>query len=132
LSKREFTVANEYHYNRTSPTRWIISHLLRHKYAAFGFMILSLSSNALFSSISVETGRAFNAVLLGEAGRAQLVTIALTLLVIVILAGTTDLGARLLSEITGKRFARDAREELYISLLGKSQTFHHCSLPPYF
>jgi ATP-binding cassette, subfamily B, bacterial len=125
LSKREFTVANEYHYNRSSPARWIISHLLRHKYAALGFMLLSFSSNALFSSISVQTGRAFNAVLSGAAGRPQLVTIALTLLVIVILAGTTDLGARLLSEITGKRFARDAREELYISLLGKSQTFHN-------
>src|SRR6266704_6010395 len=73
----------------------------------------------------MQTRRAFNVVQLGDAGRGQLVTIALTLLVVVVLSGTTDLGARILSEITGKRFARDAREELYISLLGKSQTLHN-------
>jgi ATP-binding cassette subfamily B protein len=125
LSKREFTVANEYRYNRSSPTRWIISHLLRNKHVAFGFMLLLIASNSLFSFISIQTGRAFNVVQLGEAGRGQLVMIAFTLLAVVILSGTTDLGARILSEITGKRFARDAREELYISLLGKSQTFHN-------
>ncbi len=125
LSKREFTVANEYRYNRSSPTRWIISHLLRNKHVAFGFMLLSIASNSLFSFISIQTGRAFNVVQLGDAGRGQLVVIAFTLLVVVVLSGTTDLGARILSEITGKRFARDAREELYISLLGKSQTFHN-------
>lgn len=125
MSKREFTVANEYHYNRASPTRWIISHMLRNKHVAIGFMLLSITSNALFSSISLQAGRAFNAIQLGEAGRGQLLLIALTLLVIVLVAGVSDLGARMLSEITGKRFARDAREELYISLLGKSQTFHN-------
>ena len=125
LSKREFTVANEYRYNRSSPTRWIISHLLRNKHVAFGFMLLSIASNSLFSFLSIQTGRAFNVVQLGDAGRGQLVVIAFTLLVVVVLSGTTDLGARILSEITGKRFARDAREELYISLLGKSQTFHN-------
>lgn len=125
MSKREFTVAHEYHYNRSSPTRWIISHLLRNKHVALGFMLLSIASNSLFSFISIQTGNAFNTVQLGAAGRSQLILIALTLLAVVILEGITNLGARLLSEVTGKRFARDAREELYISLLGKSQTFHN-------
>ncbi len=128
MSKREFTVANEYRYNRSSPTRWIISHLWRNKHVALGFMLLSITSNSLFSFISIQTGNAFNAVQSVIAGRGQpgqLVLIALTLLVVVLLSGTADLGARLLSEVTGKRFARDAREELYVSLLGKSQTFHN-------
>jgi ATP-binding cassette subfamily B protein len=123
LSKREFTVANEYFYNRSSPTRWIISHLLRYKHLAFGFMLLSISTNTLFSTISVLIGNAFNVVQQGE--YAQLGTIALILLGVVVVAGLTDVSARLTVEILGKRFARDAREELYISLLGKSQTFHN-------
>jgi len=123
LSKREFTVAGEYQYNRSSPVRWIISHLLRHKRFAFGFMLLSIISQTLYSSITVLTGQAFNAVLQGAYG--QLVTIALTMLVIVFVEGCGDLGARLSIQVLGTRFARDAREELYISLLGKSQTFHN-------
>ncbi|HLZ56263.1 MAG TPA: ABC transporter ATP-binding protein [Ktedonosporobacter sp.] len=123
MSKREFTVAGEYQYNRSSPVRWIISHLLRHKRFAFGFMLLSIISQTLYSSITVLTGQAFNAVLQGAYG--QLVTIALTMLVIVFVEGCGDLGARLSIQVLGTRFARDAREELYISLLGKSQTFHN-------
>jgi ATP-binding cassette subfamily B protein len=79
----------------------------------------------LYSTISVLTGRAFNAVQLGEAGRSQIVLITLALLAVIILCGVVDLAARISAEIIGKRFARDAREELYISLLGKSQTFHN-------
>lgn len=125
MSKREFTVANEYLYNRSSAPRWIISHLLRYKHLAFGFMLLSIITNVLFSTIPTLTGVAFNVVQQGQAGRSQLVQLALTLLGVVLASGLIDLSARLTVEILGKRFARDAREELYISLLGKSQTFHN-------
>ncbi|HVC81885.1 MAG TPA: ABC transporter ATP-binding protein, partial [Chloroflexota bacterium] len=49
----------------------------------------------------------------------------LLILGIVLLTGTIDVSARSLSELLGKRLARDARDELYLSLLGKSQTFHN-------
>ena len=125
MSKREFTVANEYHYNRSNRTRWIISHLLRYKRFVFGFMSLAILANVLYSSIPALTGVAFNAVQQGITGRDQLVKLALTLLGVVLGGGVVDMSARLLAEILSKRFARDSRDELYVSLLGKSQTFHN-------
>jgi len=125
LSKREFTVANEYHYNHSNPVRWIASHLLRYKTFLFGCMLLCILANTLYSSVATLTGAAFNAVLQGEAARSQLLTIALTLLALILIQGCSDLGARFSAEILSKRLARDSREELYISLLGKSQTFHN-------
>lgn len=123
LIKREFTVVDEYVYNRSSPTRWIISHLLRYKHFVFGFMFMSVSANVLNASIFALTGTAFNAVLRGSYDQLLLTTLAL--LVVLVCTGISDLGARLSAEVLGKRFARDARDELYLSLLGKSQTFHN-------
>jgi ATP-binding cassette subfamily B protein len=125
LSRQEFTVVDEYHYNRSSPARWIASHLLRHKRWLFGFMLLSIAANALYAVIAILTGAAFNVVLQRGNVVPQLILISLGLLAIVLVEGSADLGARLTSEVIGSRFLRDAREELYISLLGKSQTFHN-------
>jgi ATP-binding cassette subfamily B protein len=125
LIKREFTVADEYYYNQSSPVRWIISHLLRYKHLAISFMLAAILTNILFSAIPVLTGMAFNAVLAGTAAHNQLLQISLFLLAVVLASGCSDLSARLFPELLGKRFARDARAELYTSLLGKSQTFHN-------
>jgi ATP-binding cassette subfamily B protein len=123
LAKREFTVADEYQYNRVSAPRWIISHFLRYKYRVLLFMSLSISANVLYASVVSLTGNAFTAV--QHHSYSDLLNLVVVLLGIVILGGCTDMGARLTAEILGKSFARDARDELYLSLLGKSQTFHN-------
>jgi ATP-binding cassette subfamily B protein len=123
-TKREFTIPNEYHYNRKGPIRWIISHLLRYKRFIASFVLASILTNTLYASVPTLTGAAFNAVIQGE-GRSQLPAIALRILLTVLCGGVIDLAARLSSEILGKRLATDARDELYLSLLGKSQTFHN-------
>jgi ATP-binding cassette subfamily B protein len=125
LSKREFTIANEYHYDRSSPIRWIISHLLRNKPYMASFMLASIITNTLYASVPIFTGIAFNAVLQGTYGTSQLFRIALIILGVVLVGGIVDLSARLSTEILGKRLATDARDELYVNLLGKSQTFHN-------
>jgi ATP-binding cassette subfamily B protein len=124
--KREFTVADEYQYSTVSPTRWIVSHLIRYKFFLLVFLITAALANVLINAcIPLLTGAAFDAVLHGEAGRGRLVVIVFGLLAVVLFGGVIDLCARLSAEILGKRFARDARNELYLSLLGKSQTFHN-------
>jgi ATP-binding cassette subfamily B protein len=123
LSKREFTIANEYQYNLTSPVRWIVSHVLRYKRYIASFVLASIVTNTLYACVPILTGTAFNAVLQGAGS--QLVTIALLILGVVLVGGAVDLTARLSSEILGKRLATDARDELYLNLLGKSQTFHN-------
>lgn len=125
MPRQEFTVAGEYHYKRSSPARWIASHLLRYKRRLLTFMCLSILANALYGLIPALTGQAFNVVQQGNDITNRLVIIAASLLVVVLLEGCADLGARLNAEVMASRFARDAREELYISLLGKSQTFHN-------
>lgn len=123
LIKREFTVAGEHSYNRASPVRWIISHLARYMHLAIGFMLAIILTNVLYALIPVLTGVAFNDVLQGN--RSGLLTTSLILLGTVLIGGCFDLSARFFPELLGKRLARDARAELYVSLLSKSQTFHN-------
>ena len=123
LSKREFTITNEYQYNHSSPVRWIISHVLRYKRYIASFMLASIVTNILYAFVPLLTGMAFNAVLQGAGS--QLVRFAVLILAVVLVGGVIDLTARLSSEILGKRLATDARDELYLNLLGKSQTFHN-------
>jgi ATP-binding cassette, subfamily B, bacterial len=125
LSKREFTIANEYRYNHSGPRRWIISHVLRYKRFIASFILASIITNTLYVLVPSLTGEAFNVVAQGGAGRGELLRIALTILAVVFCGGVIDLTARLSSEVLGKHLAADARDELYLSLLGKSQTFHN-------
>lgn len=72
------------------------------------------------------TGQAFDKVLGGaDDPRAELVRISIVLLVIVIARTVFDIAARYVIEVAAKRLERDARQELFTSLLGKSQTFHN-------
>lgn len=105
--------------------RWILSHVLRYKRYIASFLLGTVMANILIASVSVFTGLAFNAVLDSTQGRSRLVSIALELLAVVLVCGCFDLLARFSAEILGKRVARDARDELYLNLLGKSQTFHN-------
>src|ERR1700736_1996270 len=123
LSKREFTITNEYQYNHSSPVCWIVSHVLRYKRYIASFMLASIVTNILYAFVPLLTGMAFNAVLQGAGS--QLVRFAILILAVVLVGGVIDLTARLSSEILGKRLATDARDELYLNLLGKSQTFHN-------
>jgi len=86
-------------------------------------MLASIVANAVYASVSLLTGAAFNAVLSGSLD--QLAYLALLMLGTIGLGGCSDVGARVFPELIGKRVVRDAREELYLSLLGKSQTFHN-------
>lgn len=123
MLKREFTVANEYHYNVSSPWRWIASHLWRYKHLIACYVLSSITANGVYSVVTVLIGVAFTAVLGGSLD--ELARVVLLMLGTITLGGCADTGARLFPELVGKRLARDARQELYLSLLGKSQTFHN-------
>ena len=88
-------------------------------------MLAAILTNILYAVIPVLTGQAFNIVLQGSSARSKLPGMALILLAVVLVAGCVDLSARFFPELLGKRITRDAQAELYLSLLGKSQTFHN-------
>jgi ATP-binding cassette, subfamily B, bacterial len=123
--KREFSVQDEYVYNRAGPVRWIISHLLRYPHFLASFLFAALMTNILFSAIPRITGVVFDEVLKPQPSLSRLATLALAILGIVLIRGVLDITNAWSVETLGQRMERDAREELYISLLGKSQTFHN-------
>ena len=121
----EFSVTDQHHYNRSGPIRWVISHLLRYKSYLFIFLVAALTTNILFSSVPRLIGLAFDEVLKPQPSAQRLLWLALGALGIVLLRGFIDLTNSFSIETLGQRLERDARQELYISLLGKSQTFHN-------
>ncbi len=123
--KREFSVADEYQYNQSGPVRWLWSHLRRYPLLIASFIITATLTNVLFAAVPRITGLAFDEILQTNPSRARLTTIALGLLAIVIVRGVIDLVNAFSIETLGQRLERDSRDELYINLLGKSQTFHN-------
>jgi ATP-binding cassette subfamily B protein len=124
-AKREFSVADEYQYDRSTPVRWVISHLVRYKIFLVSFILASILANVLFAAVPAITGLAFDEVLQPEPSWERLLAIALAILAVVLIRGVADMINALSIETLGQRLERDARDELYISLLGKSQTFHN-------
>lgn len=121
----EFSVAGAAVYDRRSPARWIVSHLLRYWPLLALFLVCAFMTNVLFAMIPTQVGRAFDLVMregatVGDVGR-----IALFILLLVVIRSVLDLTQSFSVETIGQRLERDARQELYQSLLGKSQTFHN-------
>ncbi|HKG25437.1 MAG TPA: ABC transporter ATP-binding protein, partial [Thermomicrobiales bacterium] len=123
--KTEFRVAGQRVYDRRGPVRWIISHLLhnwRYVVVAVSGLVVQVGLN---SAIPGLVGRAFDEILETPPDGHALGVIALLLLAITVLRGALDLAQALSWEVLAKRMERDTRDELYVSLLGKSQTFHN-------
>jgi ATP-binding cassette subfamily B protein len=125
VSAREFTVAGEYVYDRRSPVRWILSHILRYPWLPAFTLIGNICSSLLYNGGSLLIGLAFDTVTSPGARTAEL--LGLALLVLAARCGVGLFGIVQISavQVLAERLERDAREELYISLLGKSQTFHN-------
>jgi ATP-binding cassette subfamily B protein len=123
--KREFSVADEFVYDQSGPVRWILSHLRRYPLFLASFLLAATLVNVIFSAIPRITGLAFDEVLRPEPSSRRLLTIALSILGLMLVRGLLDITNSWSVETLGQRLERDAREELYISLLGKSQTFHN-------
>jgi ATP-binding cassette, subfamily B, bacterial len=121
---REFSIAGAKTYNRKGPVRWVLSHLWQHKLLLFGFLVSVIVTNIMFSALPRFTGLAFDEVLKPEPSARRLLELSLLILGFVLVRGVLDLIQSFSIETLGQRLERDSREELYLSLLGKSQTFH--------
>jgi ATP-binding cassette subfamily B protein len=122
ISNSEFHISDAYRYNHRSTTRWVASHIWRYKgllVLALGLQIVSLTT---YASSAVLIGRAAGEMV--KPGGGQLAQVALAILIILTMDGIFNLLAFYAYTHIATRFAADARQELYASLLGKSQTFH--------
>ena len=123
--RAEFTIAGRARSDLRGPIRWILYHLTRYKLWLTGAIGGMLAQNLLNGLVPVLVGIAFDAILESPPDRARLTLVAIVLLAIVLLRGAFDLGGQVASEVIAKRLERDTRDELFVSLLGKSQTFHN-------
>ena len=124
MIKKEFRVENEYEYNRSGPVRWIVSHLARYPLLPLAILLSAVFNNFLASYVQVLIGQAFD--LLRQPGWATAVLLSIALAAFGAVTGQNILGLlrNITNEVIAQRVERDARDEFYISLLGKSQTFH--------
>lgn len=124
MEKREFTIVDEYHYNHSGPVRWIMSHLVRYPLFPLAAILATVLNNGFYSYIQIFVGRAFDLIITPGWRTAALLGLALSAVACAAGQGLTGLVRNYTMEFLAQHIERDAREELYISLLGKSQTFH--------
>jgi ATP-binding cassette subfamily B protein len=124
VTKREFVVEGERTYNRSGSVRWILSHLLRYPHLPLILVIMAVFNNIAYSMIQVFVGQGFDKIISPGWRLAELVFLALAILAAAALQGVTGLIRSFSMEFLAQRIERDSRDELYISLLGKSQNFH--------
>jgi len=75
--------------------------------------------------VPVLTGDAFNAMLAPQPDTSVLLPLAITIGVSQVIRGVLQLGRNFGAELLAQKMERDIRDELYLSLLGKSMTFHN-------
>ncbi len=119
----EFTVQGLPRYNHKSAIRWILSHLWQHRVFVAGTLTFSFISYLLYSQGQVMIGRAAEEIL-NPTTTDALLAISLVTLAVFVISGITGLVQALSLEVLAQRLEFSARHELYVSLLGKSQTFH--------
>ena len=124
MSNREFRPETEYTYDRSTPVRWIISHAMRYPLFLPGLLGASILNNLFYGYIQVFTGQAFDLITSPDWSLGALRTIVLGILGVAVGQGVLALARNYSIEFLAQRVERDARDELYVSLLGKSQTFH--------
>jgi ATP-binding cassette, subfamily B, bacterial len=127
-SPAEFTLQRSHQSDRRSPLRWVVSHALRHWWLVLIMFIGAVGNAALAAYIPVLTGDAFNAMLKVPPEIKVLLPLALIMGGSQAIRGILQLGRNFGAELIAQRIERDVRDELYVSLLGKSMTFH--SLQP--
>lgn len=89
-------------------------------------MVVGAIGNAgLAAVVPVLTGDAFNAMLKPVPDTSVLIPLALIIGVSQVIRGALQLGRNFGAELLAQKLERSVRDELYLSLLGKSMTFHN-------
>jgi len=128
MSVAEFTLARQQASDRRSPLGWVISHAMRYWWLVLIMSAGAIGNAALAAYVPVLTGDAFNAMLKTPAETKVLLPLALIMGGSQVIRAVLQLGRNFGAELMAQKIERNVRDELYVSLLGKSMTFH--SLQP--
>ena len=105
------------------PTHWILKHLFykSNKFFIIGWLSLVALSAIIYSISMTIIGETIQAFIDGSD---QLIYLTIRILIYGASVPIIDLCANLLRETLAQRMERDTRDEFYLSLLGKSLSFH--------
>ncbi len=121
----EFTLQRKNKYEHSTAVRWILSHV-RPYWLIMVMLVTGAIGNAVLAAVvPVLTGDAFNAMLKSTPDTSVLLPLALTIGISQIIRGVLQFGRNFGAELMAQKMERDIRDELYLSLLGKSMTFHN-------
>jgi ATP-binding cassette subfamily B protein len=121
----EFTLPARYRTDRRrGPLRWLYSHFRTYWWLGLILVIGAASNGALAAVVPIEVGKAFEAILESPPQVQLLWPIVLAILISQFVRSVLQFLRNYSAEVLGQLFERNIREELYISLLGKSMTFH--------
>ncbi|HSJ88866.1 MAG TPA: ABC transporter ATP-binding protein [Anaerolineales bacterium] len=121
----EFSMQRTLVTDRTTPVRWVWSHARRHWWIIIMMVIGAAGNAGLAAVVPVLTGDAFNAMLKPSPDTSVLIPLAVIIGVSQIIRGALQLGRNFGAELLAQKLERSVRDELYLSLLGKSMTFHN-------
>jgi len=121
----EFSMQRAHVSDRTSPVRWIWSHLRRHWWLILMMVAGAVGNAGLAAVVPVLTGDAFNAMLKPAPDTSVLIPLAVTIGITQVIRGVLQLGRNFGAELLAQKIERSVRDELYLALLGKSMTFHN-------
>jgi len=125
MATAEFALEREWESDRRGPGRWVFSHAARHKPAILG-MLAGAVANALLAAVQpILIGQAFGAISRPTPEMDILLRAAILVAVTQLVRGVgMQLLRNISAETLGQRIERDVRDELYVSLIGKSMAFH--------
>ncbi|TVQ18517.1 MAG: ABC transporter ATP-binding protein [Spirochaetaceae bacterium] len=97
---------------------------MRYWWLPLTLVLTSIVNNWAYGNVPLTIGRGFDVVSRDGWAQRELLLIALVIAGSAVLQGLTGLARNFANEFLAQRVERDSREELYRSLLGKSQSFH--------
>jgi ATP-binding cassette subfamily B protein len=121
----EFSLPQRYKTDRRGAPRWITSHSLRYWYLWITMIVGAFGNAALAAVVPILIGQAVNLIKTSPSNTPELLRLTLLLALSQIIRSVLQLGRNFSAELMGQRLERDIRDELYVSLLGKSMTFHN-------
>ena len=121
----EFTVEQNWQANHEGPGKWVFSHAYRHPLVILGIFIGAIGNAGLAALVPMMIGRAYRAIQAAPPDINGLKEVAWIIVISQVIRGMIlQMARNLFSETLGQRIERDIRQELYLSLIGKSMSFH--------
>ncbi|MFX1237362.1 MAG: ABC transporter ATP-binding protein [Promethearchaeota archaeon] len=109
---------------KTSSVRWIIAHVLRGSNKLYLIIVFftTIIASILASSTLILIGEVINQLIVGKGD--SLIYLSIMVFILGVGAPLMRIFNFMMREVLAQRIERDSREEFYINLLGKSQSFH--------